>query len=459
MEAADASLGGFDAVVDVNGSGDYTSIASAFGDGNARVLVLPGTYNETAIIDLPDGGALVGQGQVIIDFGDVASRFVRSDGTGVVTIAGTVSTTASSATVTGSGTSFQTDGLTAGDAFWIDDLGWFEIASVASDTSLTLTRVVATAVSGRGYVGMTANRNVRVENVTIEGFTNTGLQFDQCVDFVIRDVICGEPDSSVAFRFTRCGGFFCNLVAGSDGVQFSGSHGVTGIGLTLQNGDETGSSTGVIAAGFPSSYISISQMALLGARQAVNISGGSHFDLDIVAINGLALLNQFGCDESRLRIVARGGTTTGRTISVGGDNCVINADLDGGGIQGAGTNRRVIGASAYTQGPDLVVFPAELDNGNESGTFLLDWNAGQKQRATLTGNITTLTITDPPGPCNVLLKLIQDGTGGRTVTWPASVLWPNGQAPTLSTGANAVDIISFYFDGTDYYAVPSFNFS
>tara|TARA_Y100000296_G_scaffold58661_1_gene67621 strand:+ start:80 stop:691 length:612 start_codon:yes stop_codon:yes gene_type:complete len=43
------------------------------------------------------------------------------------------------------------------------------------------------------------------------------------------------------------------------------------------------------------------------------------------------------------------------------------------------------------------------------------------------------------------LKLIQDGTGGRTTTWPASSIlkWPGGTAPTLSTGANDYDELVF----------------
>lgn len=110
---------------------------------------------------------------------------------------------------------------------------------------------------------------------------------------------------------------------------------------------------------------------------------------------------------------------------------------------------------------DAVAFPAEFDNGNETGTFALDWNNGQKQRATLTGNITTLNITAPSvgGAGNFMLKLIQDGTGGRTVTWPASVRWSGGTAPTLSTGAGAIDLIGFYWDGTNYYGFFGLNFS
>ncbi len=42
------------------------------------------------------------------------------------------------------------------------------------------------------------------------------------------------------------------------------------------------------------------------------------------------------------------------------------------------------------------------------------------------------------------LILRQDGTGGFAVTWPASVDWEDGSAPTLVTTANSVSILTFY---------------
>jgi hypothetical protein len=38
-------------------------------------------------------------------------------------------------------------------------------------------------------------------------------------------------------------------------------------------------------------------------------------------------------------------------------------------------------------------------------------------------------------------------------------MWPGGTAPTLSTGNNAVDIVSMYYDGTNYHAVASLAFA
>lgn len=100
----------------------------------------------------------------------------------------------------------------------------------------------------------------------------------------------------------------------------------------------------------------------------------------------------------------------------------------------------------------------EVDDGNSSTADTIDWTTGNFHKSTLTGNC-TYTFTAPTGPTTLVLKVIQDGTGSRTVTWPAAVKWPSGTAPTLTTTAAAVDIISFYFDGTNYYGFTDFNFS
>lgn len=100
----------------------------------------------------------------------------------------------------------------------------------------------------------------------------------------------------------------------------------------------------------------------------------------------------------------------------------------------------------------------EFNMGTVGSTETLNWNNGNKQRATLDENL-TFTFTDPVGPTNLVLFLKQDGAGTNTVTWPASVKWAGGTAPTISSGASAEDIISCYFNGTNYYCAEVQNFS
>lgn len=72
-------------------------------------------------------------------------------------------------------------------------------------------------------------------------------------------------------------------------------------------------------------------------------------------------------------------------------------------------------------------------------------------RITLTANC-TLTFPTATAGTSFTLALTQDGTGGRTVTWPASVKWPSGVAPTASAGAGKVDLYVFTcLDGASWY--------
>lgn len=94
-------------------------------------------------------------------------------------------------------------------------------------------------------------------------------------------------------------------------------------------------------------------------------------------------------------------------------------------------------------------------------TTTVNWGSGNKAAMDFgAGNIGTMAFTDPANPSNMVLKLTQDGTGSRVITaWDADILWTDGVVPTLSTGADAVDIISFYWDGTNYFGAYGLNYS
>lgn len=91
-----------------------------------------------------------------------------------------------------------------------------------------------------------------------------------------------------------------------------------------------------------------------------------------------------------------------------------------------------------------------VDGGNKAASFTVDWDNGDDQLFTLTGNIAELSFSNQFAGSLRFLRLKQDGTGGRTVAWHASVKWPGAAAPTLSA-ANKTDIFGFLFDGTNYY--------
>lgn len=95
-----------------------------------------------------------------------------------------------------------------------------------------------------------------------------------------------------------------------------------------------------------------------------------------------------------------------------------------------------------------------FDAGNSGAAISLNAANGNVQKVTLTAN-TTVTLTSPTSGvmCSLTLLVFQDATGSRTITWPASVKWGIAGAPTLTTTASKMDIISLFTvdGGTNWY--------
>ena len=119
----------------------------------------------------------------------------------------------------------------------------------------------------------------------------------------------------------------------------------------------------------------------------------------------------------------------------------------------------------YTEGAselDLGAFSigGTAQSATGDGTTTIDWGTGNMFNFQFGAFNETFTFTAPTKPGTFILKLVQDSVGSRTATWPASVKWPSGTAPTLTTTATTgTDIITFYYDGTNYFAVDALNFS
>jgi hypothetical protein len=100
----------------------------------------------------------------------------------------------------------------------------------------------------------------------------------------------------------------------------------------------------------------------------------------------------------------------------------------------------------------------EYNAGNSSTALTLNLRNGNAQKIVLTGNC-TFTFSNPSVGYPYVLRLVQDGTGSRTVTWPANVKWPGGTAPTLTTTASATDLVNIYYDGTNYYGSSALGYT
>lgn len=91
-----------------------------------------------------------------------------------------------------------------------------------------------------------------------------------------------------------------------------------------------------------------------------------------------------------------------------------------------------------------------------AATITPDVANGNVQTVTLTGNVTFSAFSNPETGQSLTLIVKQDATGSRTLT---STMKFAGAEKTLSTAANSIDIISVFYDGTDYYASLSKGFA
>ena len=91
---------------------------------------------------------------------------------------------------------------------------------------------------------------------------------------------------------------------------------------------------------------------------------------------------------------------------------------------------------------NAVVGKTDTDTSN-SGSVTLDFDANQNFVLTLTGAVTLANPTTEKVGQSGFIVCIQDGTGSRTLTLGTDYESVGGSGITLSTGANAVDILPY----------------
>jgi hypothetical protein len=97
----------------------------------------------------------------------------------------------------------------------------------------------------------------------------------------------------------------------------------------------------------------------------------------------------------------------------------------------------------------------------DGATITIDCTQSNVFQVTLGGNRTMAAPTSPLRGQVINLIIRQDATGSRTITWNSVFTWPGGTAPTLTTTANGVDVITMAYDyaATKWRCVANLAFS
>ena len=83
----------------------------------------------------------------------------------------------------------------------------------------------------------------------------------------------------------------------------------------------------------------------------------------------------------------------------------------------------------------------EISAVSYASTITLDFRTANNFSTTLTGNTTFANPSNISAGQSGVIFITQDGTGSRTAAFGSYWDFSDGTAPTLSTGANAVDMI------------------
>jgi len=95
----------------------------------------------------------------------------------------------------------------------------------------------------------------------------------------------------------------------------------------------------------------------------------------------------------------------------------------------------------------------------DEATIATDCDLSNVFQVTLGGNRALGAPTNLKDGATYIWRIIQDGTGSRTLSFNAVFRFPGGSDPTLSTGAAAVDYISGVSDGTNIDVVGNLAFA
>ena len=130
-------------------------------------------------------------------------------------------------------------------------------------------------------------------------------------------------------------------------------------------------------------------------------------------------------------------------------------------------------AASYTYSEVPIGFTQDEPTFDDTDTIITFSTKGNKAKLTLTDNCADIHFKFPAVSGNFICVLLQDGTGGRTISnWKTKasddtvgdgnsglVLWAGGTAPTNTETADKADIASFYWDADNQIAYGTYTYN
>ena len=294
----------------------------------------------------------------------------------------------------------------------------FATTSVSSSFASTASFLSGTVVSA-SYATTASFVNTLTQNVTISGSVYVSGSIEN-VNYIAFDANASSPASlstgiyAVGNNITVTGSSI-NLYTNSGTVRISGTNLINNTALVVNSGSIT-ATNGIIATG---------SILVNGIVNATSFTG---------SLQGTATSASFAstsATSSFVNTLTQNVTVSGSIFLSGSLNTPVFVDYE-----------------ERFSTPGISIAPSP-------GVLTLDLANGNVFNVALNAAVTTLTISSPPAANNAgsfVLIFTADGTP-RAVSWGASILWPGGTAPTLTSTNGKKDVFGFVSlnSGTNWY--------
>lgn len=358
---------------------------------------------------------------------------------------------------------------TASNGFSLVNINSSGVNASASRTSIGLTISVTNTGTTPTNVGfaVTANTNVltpSTDNSTTLVINSAAaaarLQFGTLVSTTTSGAIYGPVGASSSNYGLALGATQTNLNAVTD---LELRIGATVVANVFANG--VGIGIGAVA---PTSTFDVQSIT---EQQRIRYDASNYYSTT-VSSTGAATFNAVGSGSSfRFSDIVHLGTaasTLGQLTFNGNTSGTVTMQSAAAAGTWTFTLPTTDGANDYdymvTNGSGVTRWEAGFNKTVQTLTdaVSITWNVNSGGNAVVTLGAAgrTLAITNAVAGYTYTIRIVQDGTGNRTITtWPTNTKWPNnGTAPTLSTTPGRYDFVTFYYDGTNFYGNYNFDY-